>query len=66
MYQIGKLGSYTVTRFGSETIKVTFMDLRKVGEFRPFTIVHRDYPNAEVRTRYLINRGIVEEVRGRV
>ena len=65
MYQIGKLGSYTVTRFGTETVKVTFHDLRKVGEFRPFVIVHRNYAHAEVRAQYLVNQGRVTTTLGR-
>lgn len=57
MYQIGKVGSYTVTRYNSETVKVTFHDLRLVGEFRPLVIVHRNYAHAEVRAQYLVNQG---------
>jgi hypothetical protein len=64
MYQIGKLGAYTVTRQTSETVLVKFTDLRKVGELRPFTIVHRNYQHAEARTAYLIKQGRVEMVRG--
>ena len=57
MYQIGKLGSYTVTRFGTETVKVTFHDVRLVGEFRPLVIVHRNYAHAEVRAKDLVSQG---------
>lgn len=57
MYQIGKFGSYTVTRFTSETVKVTFHDLRLTGKFSPLVIVHRNYRHAEVRAQYLVDQG---------
>lgn len=57
MYQIGKVGAYTVTRFTGETVKVTFHDLRLVGEFRPLVIIHRNYAHAEQRAKYLVSQG---------
>lgn len=64
MYEIGKFGAYSTKRYTGETVLVTFYDLRKVGQHKPFTIVHRNYRHAEVRVGYLIEKGEVVKTGG--
>ena len=64
MYEIGKFGAYTTKKFTRDTVLVTFYDLRKVGEYKAFTIVHRNYHHAEVRVGHLINKGEVVKTGG--
>lgn len=65
MYEIGKHGAYSTKRYTRDTVLVTFYDLRKVGEHKPFTIVHRNYLHAEVRVGHLLDKGEVVTMLGR-